>query len=88
MHSVFVKINYGGLKHNRLYLGLVSPSGGWQSPINSETNKATVFVKAGEKWLTITKTLAYYATEYFTALKNLWYADRNTPTMPIWYMIS
>jgi hypothetical protein len=28
VHSVFVKINYGGLKHNSLYLGLVLPSGG------------------------------------------------------------
>ena len=27
MHSVFGKINYGGLKHNSLYLGLVLPSG-------------------------------------------------------------
>ncbi len=27
VHSVFGKINYGGLKHNRLYLGLVVPSG-------------------------------------------------------------
>ncbi len=29
----FGKINYGGLKHNSLYLGLVLPSGGWQSLI-------------------------------------------------------
>jgi hypothetical protein len=28
VHSVFGKINYGGLKHNNLYLGLVKPSGG------------------------------------------------------------
>jgi hypothetical protein len=28
VHSVFGKINYGGLKHNSLYLGLVLPSGG------------------------------------------------------------
>jgi hypothetical protein len=28
VHSVFGKINYGGLKHNSLYLGLVQPSGG------------------------------------------------------------
>ncbi len=28
VHSVFGKINYGGLKHNSLYLGLVVPSGG------------------------------------------------------------
>jgi hypothetical protein len=28
VHSVFGKINYGGLKHNMLYLGLVLPSGG------------------------------------------------------------
>jgi hypothetical protein len=31
VHSVFGKINYGGLKHNSLHLGLVLPSGGWQS---------------------------------------------------------
>ncbi len=30
VHSVFGEINYGGLKHN---LGLVLPSGGWQSLI-------------------------------------------------------
>jgi hypothetical protein len=28
LHYVFGKINYGGLKHNSLYLGLVLPSGG------------------------------------------------------------
>jgi hypothetical protein len=28
VHSVFGKINYGGLKHSNLYLGLVLPSGG------------------------------------------------------------
>jgi hypothetical protein len=28
VHPVFGKINYGGLKHNSLYLGLVLPSGG------------------------------------------------------------
>jgi hypothetical protein len=28
VHSVFGKINYGGLKQNSLYLGLVLPSGG------------------------------------------------------------
>jgi hypothetical protein len=33
VHSVFGKINYGGLKHNSLYLALVLPSGGWQSLI-------------------------------------------------------
>jgi hypothetical protein len=27
VHSVFGKINYGSLKHNSLYLGLVLPSG-------------------------------------------------------------
>ncbi len=26
-------MNYGGLKHNTLYLGLALPSGGWQSLI-------------------------------------------------------
>ncbi len=35
MHSVFGKINSGGLKHNSLYVGLVLPSGGWQSLIKS-----------------------------------------------------
>ncbi len=33
MHYVFGKTNYGGLKHNSLYLGLVLASGGWQSLI-------------------------------------------------------
>jgi hypothetical protein len=28
VHSVFGKINYGGLKHNSFYLGPVLPSGG------------------------------------------------------------
>ncbi len=28
MHSVFGKINYGGLKHNSFYSGLVLSSGG------------------------------------------------------------
>jgi hypothetical protein len=28
VHSVFGKINYGGLKHNSLYLGLVQICGG------------------------------------------------------------
>jgi hypothetical protein len=28
VHSVLGNINYGGLKHNSLYLGLVLPSGG------------------------------------------------------------
>jgi hypothetical protein len=28
VHSVFGKMNYGGLKHNSLYLGLVLPSYG------------------------------------------------------------
>ncbi len=35
VHSVFGKINYGSLKHNSLYLGLVLPSGGWQSLIQN-----------------------------------------------------
>jgi len=33
VHSLFGKINYGGLKHNSLYLGLELPSDGWQSLI-------------------------------------------------------
>ncbi len=37
VHSVFGKINYGGLKHNSLYLGLVVPSGGWQSLISEKS---------------------------------------------------
>jgi hypothetical protein len=28
VHSVFGEINYGGLKHNSIYLGLVVPSSG------------------------------------------------------------
>jgi hypothetical protein len=36
VHSVFGKINYGGLKHNSLYFGLILPSGGWQSLIAME----------------------------------------------------
>jgi hypothetical protein len=35
VYSVFGKINYGGLKHNSLYLGLVLSSSGWQSLILS-----------------------------------------------------
>ncbi len=42
MHSVFGKINYGCLKH----LGLVQPSGGWQSLI--EQLICTVQIKAKE----------------------------------------
>ncbi len=38
MQSVFGKINYGGLKHNSLYLWLVLPSGGWQSLIDFGNN--------------------------------------------------
>ncbi len=34
MHYVLGKIYYGGFKHNSLYLGLVLPSGGWQSLIS------------------------------------------------------
>ncbi len=36
VHYVFGKINYGGLKCNSLYLGLVLPSSGWQSLIMIE----------------------------------------------------
>jgi hypothetical protein len=42
VHYVFGKINYGGLKHNSLYLGLILPSGGWQSIIQ----KACLFYKS------------------------------------------
>ncbi len=38
MHSVFGKINYGGLKCNSLYLGLVLQSSGWQSLIERMPN--------------------------------------------------
>ncbi len=34
MHYVFGKINYGCLKHNSLYLGLMLPPGGLQSLIS------------------------------------------------------
>jgi hypothetical protein len=44
VHYVFGKINYGGLKHNSLYLGLVLPSGGWQSLIVSIVNSCNVFM--------------------------------------------
>ncbi len=37
--------------------------------INSSTKKAGVFVKASQKCLTITKALAYYTTEFITAVK-------------------
>jgi hypothetical protein len=33
VHSVIGKINYGGLKYNSLFLGLVLPFGGCQSVI-------------------------------------------------------
>ncbi len=39
MHSVFGKINFGGLKRNGLYLGLVLPSGGRQSHIATRIYK-------------------------------------------------
>jgi hypothetical protein len=39
VHSVSGKINYGGLKHNSLFLGLVLPSGGWQSLIIKELSR-------------------------------------------------
>ncbi len=42
MQTVFGKINYGGLKHNSLYLGLVLPSGGWQS-LNGSLNQPCDF---------------------------------------------
>ena len=38
MHSVFGKVNYGGLKHNSLYFGQVLPYGGWQSLIDFGNN--------------------------------------------------
>jgi hypothetical protein len=44
-NSVFGKINYGGLKHNSLYLGLVLPSGECQSLIEGQTNHLIFSVK-------------------------------------------
>ncbi len=41
LHSVFGKINYGGLKHNSLYLGLGLPSSGWQSLIETHVLSTT-----------------------------------------------
>ncbi len=41
--------------------------------INSVSKKVSVFVKASQKWLTITKALGYYTTEIITAVKVLWY---------------
>jgi hypothetical protein len=38
--------------------------------INSVTWNASVFVKAGRKWLTIAKALAYYTAELITAVKS------------------
>ncbi len=35
--------NYGGLKHNSFYLGLVLPSGGWQSLISVKWKLPTAF---------------------------------------------
>ena len=43
VHSVFGKLNYGGLKHNSLYLGLVLPSGGWQSLIGHRQERDWIF---------------------------------------------
>jgi hypothetical protein len=36
--------------------------------INSATEKASVFVKASQKLLTIRKALGYYTTEFITAV--------------------
>ncbi len=36
--------------------------------MNSVTKKASVFVKASQKWLTLTKALGYYTTEFLTAI--------------------
>jgi len=45
VHSVFGKINYGCLKHNRLYLGLVLPSGGWQSLVENKRTDVNLNAK-------------------------------------------
>jgi hypothetical protein len=42
VHSVFGKINYGGLKHNSLYLGLVLPSGGDRASLKCEGLKVKI----------------------------------------------
>jgi hypothetical protein len=47
VHSVSGKINYGGLKHNSLYLGLVLPSGGSQSLIGAPPTEINTFVDGG-----------------------------------------
>ncbi len=36
---------------------------------NSLTQKVIVFVKAGKKWLTLTKVLAYYTMDFITTTK-------------------
>ncbi len=37
--------------------------------INSVTKKASVFVKASQKWLTVTKAVGYYTKKIITAVK-------------------
>ncbi len=66
MHSVFGKINYGGLKHNSLYLGLVLPSGGWQSLIL----KVLLFYNNSLKWIVTEKDLAYFEPQSVKQKKN------------------
>jgi hypothetical protein len=46
--SVFGKINYGGLKHNSLYLGLVLPSGGDRASL--EPYKFDIIKSAMDFW--------------------------------------
>ena len=38
--------------------------------INFVTKKTIVFIKAGQKWLTITKALGYYTKEFIMAIKS------------------
>ncbi len=54
MHSVFGKINYGGLKHNSLYLGPVLPSGGGQSLIRHHTQRYDTHLDDKDRTISLT----------------------------------
>ena len=79
MHSVFGKINYGGLKHNSLYLGLVLPSGGWQSLIKT-------FLKIFEKTWSISRndTFRQFKLYFFYFIQLIWCtkASVSFPSVP------
>ncbi len=69
VHSVFGKINYAGLKHNSLYLGLVLPSGGWQSLIHKFRRKWSVVNTAPwlfKCWISPKNCLLTNASAYFS----------------------